>query len=74
MHAERVNEIEDRGDGTCTYRTWETFGGPVARLVKWKYEAILKERFKDWAKDLKGYVERKEAIRQQRGAAVEMPA
>lgn len=74
MHAERVNEIEDRGDGTCVYRTWETFGGPVARIVRWKYEAILKERFKDWVKDLKTYVETKEAIKQQRVTAFEMPA
>ena len=74
MHAERVNEIEDQGDGTCIYRTWETFGGPLARIIRWKYEAILKERFKDWVKDLKTYVERKEAIRAERVEAFEMEA
>ena len=74
MHAERVNEIEDRGDGTCIYRTWETFGGPVSRIVRWKYETVLKERFKDWVKDLKNFVERKEAMKAERDAAVEMPA
>ncbi|KAL1302907.1 hypothetical protein AAFC00_003232 [Neodothiora populina] len=74
MHAERVNEIEDRGDGTTIYRTWETFGGPLARFVKWKYEAMLKDRFKDWARDLKMYVERKEAVNKERGTAIEMPA
>lgn len=74
MHAERVNEIEDCGDGTCIYRTWETFGGPMARVVRWKYEIILRERFKDWVKDLKGYVERKEAAKYPRGDAIEMPA
>lgn len=74
MHAERVNEIEDCGDGTCIYRTWETFGGAVARIVKWKYESLLKERFKDWVKDLKGYVEKNEAIKNERSSAIEMPA
>ena len=32
LAAERVNEIEVVGDGTCLYRTWETFTGPYARL------------------------------------------
>jgi len=74
MQAERVNEIEDRGDGTCIYRTWETFGGLMARIVKWKYEAVLRDRFKDWVRDLKNYVERREAVKAERGAAIEMPA
>ena len=57
MHAERVNEIEQLADGTCTYRTWETFAGPVARVVRWKYESVLQARFEDWVRDLKAFVE-----------------
>ena len=58
LHAERVNEIERCEDGTCKYRSWETFGGPYARLVKWSYEKPLQGKFEDWVRDLKAYVEK----------------
>ncbi|GAB7347090.1 hypothetical protein MBLNU459_g3221t1 [Dothideomycetes sp. NU459] len=74
LHTERVNEIDDLGDGTCVYRTWGTFGGPLAWIVKWKYEQTLQERFDDWVKDLKKYVEAKEARKRQMNEAVELPA
>jgi len=57
LAAERVNEIEVRGDGTCLYRSWETFAGPYARIVKWKFEQTLSQRFDDWVRDLKKYAE-----------------
>lgn len=57
LRADRVNEIEDLGDGTCVYRTWETFAGPVAWIVKRAYGGQLQERFEDWVRDLKGFVE-----------------
>lgn len=57
LAAERVNEIEVVGDGTCLYRTWETFSGPYARMVKWSLEGTLSDRFADWVKDLKKYCE-----------------
>ncbi|KAJ9629781.1 hypothetical protein H2203_002162 [Taxawa tesnikishii (nom. ined.)] len=60
LHADRVNEIEDHGDGTCEFRSWETFGGPLAKIVRWKYEKALQERFRDWVTDMKNYVEGKE--------------
>ncbi|TKA68736.1 hypothetical protein B0A49_06691 [Cryomyces minteri] len=73
MKAERVNEIEDLGDGTCEYRTWETFGGMTAHVVRWKYGKTLQERFEDWVRDLKAYAEgdeetleaRKEEVKEQ---------
>ncbi|KAK4964007.1 hypothetical protein LTR66_012525 [Elasticomyces elasticus] len=64
IRAERVNEIEDNGDGTCEYRTWETFAGPAARFVKWKYEQTLQERFEDWVRDLREFVEKDAPVRQ----------
>jgi len=57
LAAERVNEIEVVGDGTCLYRTWETFTGPYARIVRWKFEQTLNERFDDWVRDLQKYCE-----------------
>ncbi|KAF2718992.1 hypothetical protein K431DRAFT_229579 [Polychaeton citri CBS 116435] len=57
MKAERVNEIEVREDGGTDYRTWETFAGPVAYAIRWKYGASLDKRFDDWRHDLKKYVE-----------------
>ena len=57
LHSERVNEIEVCDDGSCIYRTWDTFEGPYARLVKWKFEHVLKDRFGDWVRDLKIYCE-----------------
>lgn len=67
MKAERVNEIEDLGDGTTLYRTWETFGGPAAHFVKWKYEQTLRDRFEDWVADLKKYVEGQHQVQAQEG-------
>nr|POE87491.1 hypothetical protein CFP56_30080 [Quercus suber] len=58
MRAERTNELEELEDGTTVYRTWETFGGWAAGTVRKKYGQALQERFADWARDLKGYVEK----------------
>lgn len=74
LAAERVNEIDDLGDGTCVYRTWQTFGGPIARIVKWKYEQALQDRFDDWVRDLKQFVEEKEVRRKMMSEAIELPA
>ncbi|EMC93961.1 hypothetical protein BAUCODRAFT_216246 [Baudoinia panamericana UAMH 10762] len=60
IKAERTNELEDVGDGTTIYRTWQTFGGMFANSVKKKYEQALKDRFQDWCRDLKAYVEGKQ--------------
>jgi len=57
IKAERTNEIEEAEDGTTRYRTWQTFGGWASNLVKSRYEQVLQDRFKDWCRDLKKYVE-----------------
>ncbi|KAF2858591.1 hypothetical protein K470DRAFT_259675 [Piedraia hortae CBS 480.64] len=58
LRAQRTNEIEELEDSTTMYRTWETFGGLAAAVVKWKYEQDLKDRFDDWCRDLKKHVEK----------------
>lgn len=74
LAAERVNEIEDLGDGTCIYRSWETFGGLAARIVKWKFGQGLQKNFEDWAAGLQQYVEEQEKRKREQQAAVELAA
>ena len=74
LAAERVNEIEDLGDGTCIYRSWETFSGIAARIAKWKYGQFLQERFEHWVSGLQQYVEEREKRAKGSKTAVEMPA
>ncbi|KAH0284287.1 hypothetical protein M436DRAFT_77941 [Aureobasidium namibiae CBS 147.97] len=74
LAAERVNEIEDLGDDTCIYRSWETFGGLAARIVKWKFGEGLQKNFEHWVNGLKEYVEEKEKRANEQKDAVEMPA
>jgi len=58
LAAERVNEIEVAEDGTCLYRTWQSFTGPYARIVKWKFGQALDDRLDDWTRELKAYAEK----------------
>jgi hypothetical protein len=74
LAAERVNEIEDLGDGTCIYRSWETFGGFAARIVKWKYGQFLQKNFEHWVSGLQQYVEEMEKRKSEQKDAVEMAA
>lgn len=74
LAAERVNEIEDLGDGTCIYRSWETFGGLAARIVKWKFGQGLQKNFEHWVTGLQQYVEEREKRAREQKTAVEMPA
>jgi hypothetical protein len=57
LRTERVHEMIDKEDGTCEYCTWETFAGPTAYIIRLIYGNALEERFKDWGRDLKRYVE-----------------
>jgi hypothetical protein len=63
MRAERVQEFVERegegGEKVTDYKTWGTFGGPMAYGLSWMgtREQIV-ERFRDWANDLKEFVER----------------
>jgi hypothetical protein len=57
LRAERVHEITNKEDNTCEYRTWETFAGPMAYVIRSIYGNVLQDRFNDWANDLKRYTE-----------------
>ena len=56
LWSERVQEVREEGKG-CVYVTWDTFGGPLARVVKLG-GGLLVDRFRDWAEDLKTFAEK----------------
>ena len=58
LRSERTNEIEEAHDGTTVYRTWQTFNGPVARIIRNKFEKALQARLADWCRDLKAWCEK----------------
>lgn len=58
LKSERINEVIDLGDGKSIYRTWECQGGILARVVKWKYEKVLNDKFALWCANLKKQSER----------------
>lgn len=45
LKSERVSEVLDLGEGQALYRTWECQGGMLARVVKWKFEKVLEQKF-----------------------------
>lgn len=61
MHSERVMEfVEIDMDGGVVgtdYSCWETFGGILAVAVKGTVGGQLVDRFGDYAKDVKTYLE-----------------
>lgn len=57
LRAERVQEIVDLGSGETQYKTWETFGGPLAYVIRGLYREDLISRFLDCSNGLKLYVE-----------------
>jgi len=61
LKCERINEIEEVGDGTTVYRTWEVFSGPVARTMRKKFEKNWRDRMQESAQDLKKWCETKHA-------------
>ena len=60
LRDERTREIEERDDGTTAFRMWETFGGPIARMVRSHFEADFKDRTQNFAVDLKAWVEKRQ--------------
>lgn len=56
LHSERVMEFVEK-DGGTDYACWETFGGLLGSVVKATYGGTLVERFGDYARDVKGFVE-----------------
>jgi hypothetical protein len=57
LKAEHVNELRDLGDGRTEYVHWESFGGVLASLVSWLNGEDLGRAFRNWADELKVYVE-----------------
>lgn len=58
LQAEHVNELTDLGDGRTEYVHWESFGGVLAHLIKWFSGDDLGKHFREWADNLKLYVEK----------------
>lgn len=61
LHSERVmefisNTLENGEDGT-EFSCWETFGGVLAPVVKATYGGTLVERFGDYQRDVKAFLE-----------------
>lgn len=56
---EQINEIEEARDGTTIYRTWTVFAGPVAKVMRKKFEVVWRNRQQDWCRDLKEWCEKK---------------
>lgn len=62
LRAERVQELSERkaedGSTVVEYRTWGTFGGPMAYLLSWMgVKNDIVDRFEDWAEGLKVHAE-----------------
>lgn len=62
LRAERVQELVEKRQNTgkvvTEYKTWGTFGGPMAYLLSWTgTTSDIVDRFGDWAEGLKVYCE-----------------
>jgi hypothetical protein len=76
LHSERVMEFVETDAGGTEYLCWETFGGLLGAAVKATVGRQLADRFGDYARDLKGFVEggRGEVNGQPSGQAMEVKA
>lgn len=61
LKSEQINEIEEAHDGTTIYRTWQSFAGPVAKMLRKKLEPVWKSGLQEWSRDLKKWCEGKQA-------------
>jgi hypothetical protein len=59
LRSERVMEFVETENGETEYDCWETFGGVLAVAVKGTVGGTLIERFGDYARDVKGFLEGK---------------
>ena len=57
LHSERVMDFLEMGDGKTEYVCWETFGGLLGSVVRRMAGEQLIDRFGDYARDVKGFVE-----------------
>ncbi|KAJ6588730.1 hypothetical protein B0H19DRAFT_216925 [Mycena capillaripes] len=58
FRAQRMNEVLAEDGGGCTYRTTETFDGPLAYLVKVLSGWLVREGLVMWAEGLKKEAEK----------------
>ncbi|KAL1624125.1 hypothetical protein SLS54_004054 [Diplodia seriata] len=60
MRTQRVNEVvaDEDGRGGCTYRTYMTFDGPMAYVVKWLTGWMIQDGLIMWAEGLKEEAEK----------------
>lgn len=59
LKSERWHEIIELSKTECEVRAWECQGGPLARVVKFKFEKVLQRKFEQWCQDLKIESERR---------------
>jgi hypothetical protein len=57
LHSERVMEFVEVDGGVTEYDCWETFGGLLGGAVKATVGTTLVDRFGDYARDVKEFVE-----------------
>ena len=57
LHSERIMEFVAREEGGTDYACWETFGGMLGPVVKRMVGSTIVERFGDYARDVKGFLE-----------------
>jgi len=62
LHSERVMEFVQREEGGTEYACWETFGGVLGPVVKRMVGGTLVDRFGDYARDVKGFLEGVERV------------
>ena len=60
LHSERVMDFVEVEEGVTEYICWETFGGILSRAVKAAVGATLVDRFGDYARDVKAFLEKRE--------------
>lgn len=60
FHSERVIELIERQEGGTDYVCWETFGGMIAVVIKKMVGLSLTDRFGDYARDVKMFLENPE--------------
>jgi len=58
LHSERVMDFVEVEDGVTDYICWETFGGVLSIAVKATVGGTLVDRFGDYARDVKAFLEK----------------
>ncbi|EKG13904.1 Polyketide cyclase/dehydrase [Macrophomina phaseolina MS6] len=58
MRTQRVNEVVADEAGGCIYRTYMTFDGPMAYVVKWVTGWLIQDGLVMWAEGLKAEAEK----------------